>query len=77
MDYTENRLTYKQRQQLIKIANNTQEIHNNDEAAMFVTLMRICRDYVSPLFPLLTDEARDKWLIERLKKYRIKYYEKI
>lgn len=78
MDYnTENRLTYKQRQQLIKIANNTQEIHNNDEAAMFVTLMRVCRDYVSSAFPLLTGEARDKWLIERLKKYRIKYYEKI
>lgn len=77
MNKKANSLSPKQRLQLINIANNVQEIHNNDEASMFVALMRICRDYVSTAFPLLTDEARDKWFIERLKKYRIKYYEKI
>jgi hypothetical protein len=40
--------------------------------------MRICRDYVNGYeYPLVVGEARDKWLAERLKKYRIRYLDEI
>jgi hypothetical protein len=65
--------------QLFHIAENAQGIFRdaNDESG-FVVLMRICRDYVDDYkMPLLNGENRDKWLAERLTKYRIKYLEKI
>jgi hypothetical protein len=49
----------------------------NDEIA-FIVLMRICRDYANPYaYPLMTGEVRDKWLIEKLQRFRIKYFEKV
>jgi hypothetical protein len=72
-------LTYKQRQQLIDIADNTNRmaIPNNDEVA-FVTLMRICRDYATPgVRPMMDGESRERWLIERLNKYKIRFFDKI
>ena len=34
----------------------------------FITLMRICRDYVDPSrYPVVPD--REKWMIERLNKF--------
>lgn len=44
-----------------------------DEIA-FITLMRICRDYATSI---AEEPQRDKLLIDRLKKYRIRFYEKI
>lgn len=70
-------LTEKQVGQLYKIAANTQQGIGLDEVA-FVTLMRICRDYVNPnLYTSIPDEERDKWFADRLKKFRIRFFEKI
>ena len=72
------RLTTKQTLQLLKIAENTQNLSiPTDSDSAFISLMRICRDYVDNVLPLVRDEQRDKMLLERLKKYRIKYIEKI
>lgn len=70
-------LTAKQAAQLYRIAADTQQGTGLDELA-FVTLMRICRDYVNPnLYTAIPDEERDKWFEERLKKFRIRFFEKI
>lgn len=70
-------LTAKQAAQLYKIATDTQRSTGLDELA-FITLMRICRDYVTPgYYPAIPDEERDKWLEGRLKKFRIRFFEKI
>lgn len=68
-------LTAKQIGQLLEIAKNTQQGMGIDEIA-FITLMRICRDYVDPSrYPFVPD--REKWMIERLNKFRIRFFEKI
>ena len=71
-------LTTKQKIQLWEFADKAQMKTGSpvgDEIA-FVTLMRICRDYVDKtMYPTVVD--RDAWLIERLKKFRIRFYEKI
>lgn len=70
-------LTIKQTGQLFRIAADTQQCTGLDELA-FVTLMRICRDYVHPnLYTAIPDEDRDKWLMRRLKKFRIRFFDKI
>lgn len=70
-------LTNKQRYQLLKIADNVQMGTGSpvgDEIA-FVTLMRICRDYVTRQSCLRgADEER---LYKRLEAFRIRFYEKI
>jgi hypothetical protein len=41
-------------------------------------LIRICYEYANTCnYPLIEGEKRDRWLIERLKKYRVKYLEDI
>ena len=75
----QNRLTDKQAKQLERLANDTERlcIPNDDEAA-FIVLMRICRDYLnSAEFPFIKGDDRDEWLIEKLKRYRIKFFEKV
>lgn len=71
-------LTDKQRYQLLKIADNVQMGTGSpvgDQIA-FVTLMRICRDYADKTAgPCVVN--REDWLIERLKKFRTRFYEKI
>lgn len=68
-------LTAKQTLQLYNIARNTQQGMGLDELA-FITLMRICRDYVDPSrYPVVPD--REKWMIERLNKFRIRFFERI
>ena len=67
-------LTGKQIGQLLAIAQDTQKT-GLDEVA-FITLMRICRDYVDPSrYTAVID--REKWFIDRLNKFRIRFFEKI
>lgn len=71
-------LNNKQTRQLLKIASDVQHADlMQDENTVFIVLMRICRDYTGTGFPALQGEARDKWFLERLQKYRLKYFEKI
>jgi hypothetical protein len=70
-------LSCKQEFQLIRAAREAQAVPVGDDTVGFVTLMRICRDYVSDCYPLVKGEERDKWLIERLNKYRIRFFDKI
>ena len=74
-------LSYKQKQQLLKIGDNMQNLGLpiNDGVAM-TCLMRICRDYVSGGTNMLTAqnaEHRKNELMERLDKFKIKYLDKI
>lgn len=70
-------LTTKQVLQLLRIAQNVQRGTGLDEVA-FVTLMRICRDYVTPgLYPAIPGDERDKWFMDRLNKFRVRFFEKI
>lgn len=71
-------LTNKQRYQLLKIADNVQMGTGSpvgDEIA-FVTLMRICRDYVTRQSCLRGADEKE-WLYKRLEAFRIRFYEKI
>ena len=72
-------LTGKQLAQLVKIAQGAEcRTRQTDESSALVVLIRICRDYATPgYYPALSGESRDKWLIERRQKYRIKFFEKI
>lgn len=73
------KLSSKQTLQLLAIAQDAQRdtALDLDEVA-FVTLMRICRDYVDiKRYPLIKDEKREKWFIDRLNKFRIRFFEKI
>ena len=71
------KLSSKQIGQLLTIVQSTQPATGLDEIA-FITLMRICRDYVDiKRYPLIKDEKREKWFIERLNKFRIRFFEKI
>ena len=68
-------LTTKQTLQLLQMAENTQKAIALNELA-FITLMRICRDYVDPgRYPAVCD--REKWFMDRLNKYRTRFFEKI
>ncbi len=70
-------LTDKQILQLLTIAKNTQRGVGLDELA-FVSLMRICRDYVDRgCYPAIRGEQRDRWFMDRLNKYRIRFFEKM
>ena len=70
-------LTAKQAAQLYRIAADTQQGTGLDELA-FVTLMRICRDYVNPnLYTAIPDEDRDKWFAEPVEKISDSVFEKI
>jgi hypothetical protein len=70
-------ITRKQERQILDFA-NTLGTRDLSENSAFVTLMRICRDYVNDYnYPLLKNEDRDRWLAERLQKFRIRYYDKI
>ena len=67
-------LSDKHEAQVLAYARNFEAKNTGSEAA-FVTLMRICRDYVNPYsYPCITGEARDKWLCERLQNYRVRYF---
>lgn len=71
------KLSSKQTLQLLAIAQDAQRdtALDLDEVA-FVSLMRICRDYVDPSrYPVVSD--REKWFIDRLNKFRIRFFEKI
>lgn len=73
-------MTEKQLNQFFRDACNLErEMRGNELETPFVVLMRICRDYASST--LHWDEAvrlqAQKRLIERLDKFRTKYYEKI
>ena len=70
-------LTTKQTLHLIRIAENAQRGIGLDlDEVAFVSLMRICRDYVDHRrYPGVID--RDKWFADRLKKFRIRFFEKI
>ena len=71
------KLSSKQTLQLLAIAQDAQRdtALDLDEVA-FVTLMRICRDYVDPKrYPAVID--REKWFLDRLNKFRIRFFEKI
>ena len=70
-------LTDKQFSQLWTIAQNTQKSIGLDELA-FITLMRICRDYVDrSIYPTISGEQRDKWFLERLDKFRVRFFAKV
>lgn len=69
-------LTTKQKLQLLEIADNMPKsiFYKPGDEIAFITLMRICRDYATSI---AEEPQRDKLLIDRLKKYRIRFYEKI
>ena len=69
-------LTTKQKLQLLEIADNMQKsiFYKPGDEIAFITLMRICRDYDTSI---AEEPQRDKLLIDRLKKFRIRFYEKI
>lgn len=70
-------LTCKQFSQLVTIVQDTQKSTGLEEMA-FITLMRICRDYTTPsLYPQLRGADRDRWFMERLGKFRIRFFERI
>ena len=61
-------LPTKQKFQLLDIADNIQKraFYKPGDEVAFITLMRICRDYVDKTtYPAIKD--RDTWLLERLK----------
>lgn len=62
--------------QLLEIADNIQKraFYKPGDEIAFITLMRICRDYATSI---AEEPQRDKFLLDRLKKYRIRFYEKI
>ena len=70
-------LTTKQRLQVLKVADSLQKTTRpiNEDVA-FITLMRICRDYVdTSRFGGIVD--RERWFLDRLNKFRIRFYEDI
>lgn len=69
-------LTTKQKLQLLEIADNIQKraFYKPGDEIAFITLMRICKDYATSI---AEEPQRDKFLLDRLKKYRIRFYEKI
>ena len=69
-------LTTKQKLQLLEIADNIQKraFYKPGDEIAFITLMRICRYYATSI---AEEPQRDKFLLDRLKKYRIRLYEKI
>ena len=73
-------LSNKQVAQLINISSNLQKSIGFpvDNDVVFIVLVRICRDYISPsLYPLIQGEARDKWFLDRLARYRLRYFGQI
>lgn len=75
-------LTAKQERQLIRLAEQeaTRQklIRGDEQETAFIVFIRICRDYLdNSLYPCVIGADREKWLINRLNKYKIKYYEKI
>lgn len=79
---TKKSLSWKQKQQLIRIADNVQQTINtplsgteNGDIA-FIQLMRICRDFAvkGVYFGAYKNE---EYLIERLKKFNTRFYEDI
>lgn len=69
-------LTTKQKLQLLEIADNMQKsiFYKPGNEIAFITLMRICRDYATSI---AEEPQRDRILFDRLKKFRIRFYEKI
>ena len=69
-------LTTKQKLQLLEIADNMKKsiFYKPGDEIAFITLMRICRDYATSI---AEEPQRDRLLLDRLKKYRIRFYEKI
>ncbi|MCD7971371.1 MAG: hypothetical protein LUG18_01715 [Candidatus Azobacteroides sp.] len=73
-----NTMTSKQCQQLTNLVEKYQPFHAPDNQLAFVVLMRICRDYCDPsIYPMMDEEQREQYFLERLKKYKIKFFEKI
>ncbi len=72
-------LTSKQYGQLIREANRLESLcRGNELETPFVVLMRICRDYVTMAgVQMLDEDAKVKYLAERLARFRIKYFAKI
>lgn len=72
-------LTSKQYDQLFREADRLESLcRGNELETPFVVLMRICRDYVTMAgVQMLDEDARVKYLAERLAKFKIKYFDKI
>lgn len=77
-------LSYKQWEQLqrevekMQITARKAQQGGQEDTIPFLVLMRICRDYADKSYqPLIDEEARDKQLIEKLKRFRIKYFETV
>lgn len=72
-------LTGKQYDQLFREADRLESLcRGNELETPFVVLMRICRDYVTMAgVQMLDEDARVKYLAERLAKFKIKYFDKI
>ena len=72
-------LTSKQYDQLFREADRLESLcRGNELETPFVVLMRICWDYVTMAgVQMLDEDARVKYLAERLAKFKIKYFDKI
>ena len=72
-------LTSKQYGQLIREAERMESLcRGNELETPFVVLMRICRDYVAKDgIQMLSNESKVRYLVERLDKFRIKYFAEI
>lgn len=72
-------MTGKQYDQFIREANRLESLcRGNELETPFVVLMRICRDYVTMAgVQMLDEDAKVKYLAERLARFRIKYFAKI
>lgn len=69
-------LTSKHYHQLFTIADNIEkDVRNISAESALVSLMRICRDYADKTYFPHVD--RERTLIERLTKWRIRYYDQI
>lgn len=72
-------MTGKQYDQLFKEADALErQCRGNELETPFVVLMRICRDYVTMAgVQMLDEDAKVKYLAERLARFRIKYFDKV
>ena len=72
-------LTSKQYDQLFRETDRLESLcRGNELETPFVVLMRICRDYVTMAgVQMLDEDAKVKYLAERLARFRIKYFDKV
>lgn len=81
MNHHEDKLTFKQRQQILNIAARIQPFYKKKqpgEEIVFLKFVRMCRDYCDPLvYNTVQGEERDRAFMERLKRFRTKYFEEV